>query len=1221
LHADTSVVLAVARQVIQQDDFNNRAISKGLHVMASVTPPVSPESPAPPPRQPADTNIATGGQDERFIEGQLAKARGYVKLVDVVSGLMTLAAGTLIFFLVVALVDHWIVPGGLAVWSRVLLLLAFLGVAGYFVFRHVAPLLLKRINPVYAAHQIEQAQPAKNSLINFLLFRTTRQPMHRAVYRAVEHQAAGALAHVRVESTIDRSKLIKIGYVLLGAVVLCGLYKALSPKDPFQSLGRLALPWADIQHPTRVTLEDIQPGDKTVYRGAAVSISAAVRGLRQGEEVELIYTTDDRQITDRAIEMRLEQNRYVCDFSTASGGAQQSFTYRVAAGDVVSKSYQIEVIAAPAIEIDRIEYEYPQYTQLENRTETNARDVSAVEGTKVTIRAIANQPIEHARIEFELAGQEPLTMQIDGNSATRSFHLKYRGVDGLSPDRGRYRIRFTTAADSNNPGQDNPDPVDHYITIKPDLAPEVEFVYPREREVQVPLGGELSIEVAAVDRDFGLSSVRLQATRLDKTIVDVLLLDAKRVDPFDGKFRFVPSELGLKDEDVVLYRAVASDTKEPQANITETVWNRIVIVAPDRPDQLASNDRQDDPNADPNADRNSDQPNPEKQPNEGDPQQGNDNQQGNDDQQGNDNQQQGGDNQQGGSKQDGQQQDGSSGGKQDGQQSQDGDQSGESGQGGQSKPVANDGTEDGEAFERLDKHFDEQDDKPSTGKKDGQADPNAGEDQSGDSQPGKQSAKPDGGQSGNTDPSNADPNNTDPGGEKQPSTGDQKQQPGAKDSTSPDPSPMPGQDGGQKKPNDTPGPKDQPGKQDGTKTGTKPGTDKKPSEPMGDAKPGTGEGQKQPKPNGGDDQPGSKPDSGQKPGAKESDKPGDEKKQDPGAPGEDGQDGQGSGGQKKEDAAGGDADTEKRGTKNSQDKPGGKQGSDNAPSKSPAASDKPSESQGDDSSDRKGGGSEGGGQKDKQDGKGSAGSNTPADDGGGKADQPGKGEAGEQAGNDQKAPGKTGKPADDGSAGDGSKTEKRPDGNEPGDETGERQGDQQGPSGKGQDDTAPKKQQPGGKSGKTGGEGTSGDPTGGGKPPKDDPDRPRSPTVDPGGDKANLEYSRQVTDKVLDRLRQAIDKDADLSSVFRNTADAEKFYRRHDELRKKAKQKGDAGRAARGDLDDALRSLGLRKGSKKVGAGQRADRQRGLSTSRDTRPPAEYADQFKAYSQGRASKK
>ena len=1132
-------------------------------------------------------------------------------MVDVVGGLMTLAAGTLFFFFAVAILDHWIVPGGLAGWSRMLLLVVYLAAAGYFAVRYVVPLLFKRINPVYAAHQIEQAKPTKNSLINFLLFRTSQAPMHRAVYRAVEHQAAGSLAHVRVESAIDRSKLIKIGYVLLGAVVLCGLYKALSPKDPFPSLTRLALPWSDIRPPTRVTLEDITPGDKTVYRGAGVSISAALSGLGDDDVVELIYTTDDRQTVDQVIEMRLERNRYVVDFSAASGGVQQSFTYRVSAGDAHSKPYQIEVIAAPAIEIDRIEYEYPQYTQLENRFETNIRDVQAIEGTKVTIRATANRPIKHAKIEFELEGQEPLAMKVDGTSATRSFRLKYRGKDGVTPDRGRFRLRFTTVD-----GQDNPDPIDHHLIVKPDLAPEVEFVYPQEREVQVPLDGELSIEVTAVDRDFGLSRVRLQITHLDKTIVDVLLLEKIRDDRFIGRHRFVPRELGLQAEDVLLYRAVASDTKRPQANVTETVWNRIVIVAPDEPDQLAANDRQDDPQGD--------QDDPQKQPQQADPKQ--DDAKQSDDKQDRskqENKQPGDDKHQGdnGSKQDDKQPGDPNGSKQDTEQSNDGgqtDPNGQDGQDGQANPVASDGTEDGEAFERLKQHFDEQDgNQPSGNKpsenKDGKADPKAGEDQTGDAQPGQQAAASDGGLSTNTEPDGAE---QDPNAE-------QKQQPAAKDAESPDQAPSPSQEDGQKKPDGTP---DSPKKQDGPDKQDRndPGAGDETSKPMGDAQPGAGDGQTVTKPDDIDNPPGTEPDSDQKPDEQESDTPGTEKKTDPGAPGEDGQDRQGSGGQKKEDAAGGDADTEQPGTKNSPDKQGGKTGSDDAESTSPAASDKPNDSPGDESSDRKGAGTEGGGQKSEQDGQGSAGSNTPADDGGGKADQPGKGETGEQAGDGQKSPGKTGEPADNGSAGGGSTTEKQPAGSEPGEDSGQRKGDPQGSSGQDHDPADPnensQKTPSGEKPTDTAGDSAS-DSVGGGRPPEDDRDRPRTPSVDPAVDKENLEYTRKVTDMVLRRLREELDQDADLSSVFRNRADAEKFYRRYDELRQKARQPGAAGRAARQDLDDGLRSLGLRPARKKIGSAQRSDGQRGLSSSRDTRAPAEFAEQEKAYLQGRARKK
>ena len=59
------------------------------------------------------------------------------------------------------------------------------------------------------------------------------------------------------------------------------------------------------------------------------------------------------------------------------------------------------------------------------------------------------------------------------------------------------------------------------------------------------------------------------------------------------------------------------------------------------------------------------------------------------------------------------------------------------------------------------------------------------------------------------------------------------------------------------------------------------------------------------------------------------------------------------------------------------------------------------------------------------------------------------------------------------------------------------------------------------------------------------------------------------------------------------------------------------GDVARQQLDDALRNLGLRPRGTKIG-GQLGggDRQRNLREGLRTRPPAEYADQYRAYTTG-----
>src|SRR5438270_164064 len=81
----------------------------------------------------------------------------------------------------------------------------------------------------------------------------------------------------------------------LAAAALFAAYKLFSPKDPIDTVGRIVMPWADIQAPTRVTILDVQPGGRIAYLGETVEISAEVRGVGTDEPVRVLYTTGDRQ--------------------------------------------------------------------------------------------------------------------------------------------------------------------------------------------------------------------------------------------------------------------------------------------------------------------------------------------------------------------------------------------------------------------------------------------------------------------------------------------------------------------------------------------------------------------------------------------------------------------------------------------------------------------------------------------------------------------------------------------------------------------------------------------------------------------------------------------------------------------------------------------------------------------------------------------------------------
>ncbi|HEX4144037.1 MAG TPA: hypothetical protein VHY91_10925 [Pirellulales bacterium] len=549
----------------------------------------------------------TGGQGaagdfvayDQFIDSQLHTARRQVRTVDIAVSLTTLAAGTLGFFLLAALCDHWLFSGGLGTAGRWLALTVYLASALAWCWHSLLPLCIHRINPVYAAYTIERSKPTlKNSLINFLLLRAKPAGLAPHVYDAIEQHAATELAQVPVESAIDRSKLIKIGYVFLGLVLLAAIYKVSSPKDPFQTFGRIVLPWADIAPPTRVTIVEVRPGNSTLMRGQRTKISAQVQGIAGRQPVRLVYSTDDGQVVDRAVPMQVPTEGYLfeCDFPEGRGGIQQDVNYRVVAGDATSTEFRLTVQAAPTIVVESVDYAYPGYTGMVGQTVDHQGDLKAIEGTQVTLHALANQSIKSAAIDFDSNGSADQRMTFDDRHATATFTLALK-ADRQTPEHASYQLRFTNAE-----GNENPQPIRHQIEVTRDVSPEIQFLAPKRDEIELPLNAPLPCEVSAHDPDFALARVALVGQTAAGQPFERSLLEesSKNGQPWQGQFHkkltLVPQKLGLKVGDVLEYWAWAEDDKTPAANRSETIHRRARIISPtagnDSPDALARGDQE-----------------------------------------------------------------------------------------------------------------------------------------------------------------------------------------------------------------------------------------------------------------------------------------------------------------------------------------------------------------------------------------------------------------------------------------------------------------------------------------------------------------------------------------------------------------------------------------------------------------------------------------------------
>ncbi len=521
-------------------------------------------------------------QETRFVEEQIRRTRRSLKLVDLTAGLITLVIVVLMFLLTVAVLEHWVIPGGWGDAARSgLFAVLLLGIAWY-AWRIFWPLLSKPINPAYAALAIENHSPSlKNSLLNLLLLRDRRRQLSRQVYQAIEQQAAQRLAEVPLEGVVDRSAILRLGYVLVAVVALCALYRVLSPKDLVASAGRVLMPWSEIAVPSRVQIVDVQPGDTSVARGEQLQISAVITGTQPDEPVWLQTLTTDGQETAQEILMTSAASStcFQCLLPgrlspTGSSGVQQDLTYWIDAGDARSARYHITVFAQPTLVVDRIRYEYPAYTGYPTREAEHTGDLSALEGTIVTLFAQANQTIESAHVDFAADGRHDLLMKSDDRQATVSFPLELRD-DRRTPRYDSYVLRYTTTA-----GRKNPSPPKYQIDVLRDYAPEIEILVPEQEIVDVALHDEVTIEVEARDPDFAVRHVSILGEVAGERVLKQPLLSEDHTGRFVGKHRLVPAELGLKVGDVLEVWGAAADNRRPEPNIAFSEHRKLRIIGP-----------------------------------------------------------------------------------------------------------------------------------------------------------------------------------------------------------------------------------------------------------------------------------------------------------------------------------------------------------------------------------------------------------------------------------------------------------------------------------------------------------------------------------------------------------------------------------------------------------------------------------------------------------------
>jgi hypothetical protein len=436
---------------------------------------------------------------ETLFEQQLRRAVGRVRFLDVTAALLGLAAGTLLYALILIGLDRWLILSGPArQFALILYLLAAAAVVGYYIVRP----FFRSVNLYYAAKRLEQTIPdAKNSVVNWIDLRNLELP--GAIRTAVGQRAAHDAARADMDAAISgrRAAWAGGGTGILFIALLVTL-SILGPSQFWSLLGRAFGPFSAGDIRTRTQIELRQPqGDTVVAVGNSVAFAATITGkvpsANRPDAPRLLFRY--RQ-SDPFEERPLERERD-SDYATTLPANQVhgGFWYKIAAGDAETEEYQVRVRATALIDDINVTYHYRPYLGWSDRTTPGQPNIEDVRGTEVTVTALANRAVRSATCEITAKDESrlPLTGElIPGKPNAVQFKFT------LERD-GQYQISF-----SSTDGDSSAASIPYSIKALIDHPPKVVLTKPSQ-DITLPANGLLQLEGNAND-DLGVESMTLR---------------------------------------------------------------------------------------------------------------------------------------------------------------------------------------------------------------------------------------------------------------------------------------------------------------------------------------------------------------------------------------------------------------------------------------------------------------------------------------------------------------------------------------------------------------------------------------------------------------------------------------------------------------------------------------------------------------------------------------
>ncbi|MGD0088805.1 MAG: DUF4175 family protein [Planctomycetota bacterium] len=443
------------------------------------------------------------------LQSHLNRVRWAWKRTAALQGLAAVVIEGLGMFLLFALVDYIYI---LQQPARVAFLTSMGAVLAYLFGRHVLRPLLRVIPDDQVALYIEERQQeTEGALLSATAFgKGDGQGKHSsALYNFIIVNIVAAAVtkagSIQLSKLLDVRKLRK--YAIAAGLVL--LFFGLSAVRFSSFFGaratRLLLPWQVTDEDRRAmgTLLDgepkidfevaITPGER-VLRGSAVTVKAKLSRSPR-EEVCIKFRTKG---TIEFQQLKMEEIEELNSFAIRLPDINDDLEFMIQSGREVSKTnYTVAVYDKLEIKGYELTLTPPAYTKWPTTVETSqAADITALIGTKVKFRALANTPLERGQLKFDNGKELALAGEAGKQAAGGEFTIEKDAA---------YTVKLHSAD-----GQDSEPGTAFVIKALVDEPPTLSVVAPASDLACHP-ATEVDFTVK-VEEDVGIGSVELVYT-------------------------------------------------------------------------------------------------------------------------------------------------------------------------------------------------------------------------------------------------------------------------------------------------------------------------------------------------------------------------------------------------------------------------------------------------------------------------------------------------------------------------------------------------------------------------------------------------------------------------------------------------------------------------------------------------------------------------------------